>query len=105
MCIFVYVGRGIHPEHKKRLVNTMKQIFRTLFWVADCEIIGKVIKYLNKLDGVHYMYESCGGHVGGYTMKVWNLTEVKKRRLFLFMKEVCGKDFRFNSSTSLGFIK
>lgn len=82
----------------------MKQIFRTLFWVSDCEIIGKVIKYLNKLDDVYYMYESCGGHVGGYTMKVWNLTEVKKRRLFLFMKEVCGKDFRFNSSTSLGFI-
>lgn len=33
----------------------MKQIFRTLFWVSDCEIIGKVIKYLNKLDNVHNM--------------------------------------------------
>jgi hypothetical protein len=33
----VYVGRGIHPEHKKRLVRTMKNYILKI-WVAtpDC---------------------------------------------------------------------
>jgi hypothetical protein len=81
----------------------MKQVFRINFYVTNLEIKKKVFEYL-RFHKISFNYETCGKHVGGYIFTVWNVTEATKKMLFKDMRELCGNDFKFNSSISLGFI-
>lgn len=81
----------------------MKEIFKVFFYVPNLEIKEKVFKYCQSKE-ISFNYETVGQHLGGYRFKVWNITDEKRGRLFLFMREVCGKDFKFSSSCSEGFV-
>ena len=94
------------PRTKKGWL-IMKQIFKIHFYVPNLDIKEKVFKYCRSKE-ISFNYETIGenlaGYRFGYRFKVWNITEAKGRRLFLFMREICGSDFRFDSTISLGFI-
>lgn len=81
----------------------MKQVFKIKFYVPNLDIKKKVFNYLRSHE-ISFNYESCGVRIGGYIFSVWNVTETTRKRLFLYMREICGSDFKFNASFSLGFI-
>ena len=81
----------------------MKQIFKIVFYVPNYEIKEKVFNYLNSHE-ISFKYESCGLNIGVYTFYVLNITETTKINLINYMREICGNDYRFNASYSLGFI-
>lgn len=81
----------------------MKEIFKVFFYVPNLEIKEKVFKYCQSKE-ISFNYETVGLNLGGYHFKVWNITYEKKHKLWLFMREVCGPDFKFEAGISQGFV-